>query len=380
MRSERIELVPAKDRGHKTQSIPIMKPSLPPIEEYEKRLRKIWDCRMLSNFGENARELETKARKYIGNKHVLAVSSCDTGLMLGIAALQIPRGSECVVTPFTFNSTINSIIWNGLKPRFADIDPLTFNLDPSAVENAITPDTRAVMATHVFGNPCDIKELRSIADEHNLHLVFDAAHAYGSIYRGGKVGTFGDIEVFSMSGTKLVTAGEGGLIAAKDPDIVSTLKMLRNYGFYGDYNSRFVGMNGKISELNAALGCLTIDGVEKAIMRRNEIASRYIQSLCESNNFKFQRIDPDCRTAHKDFAIRLSHGRDKLERKLNSQSIQTKKYFLPAHRMWAFSEFKTRPLPNTDRVHDEILCLPIYNEMSDAEVMRVCRVIKGRTG
>jgi len=335
---------------------------------------------MLSNFGDNARELETRAREYLGNTHVLAVSSCDTALILGLAALQIPPGSECIVTPFTFNSTVNSIIWNGFRPRFADINPFTFNICPNEVEQAITERTKAIVATHVFGNPCDIEELRRIADEHNLHLVFDAAHAYGSIYHGKKVGTFGDIEVFSMSGTKLVTAGEGGLIATTKPEIISRLEMLRNYGFHGDYNSRFVGMNGKISELNAALGCLTIGGIEKAVIRRNEIASRYVESLRESGDFEFQHIDPDCRTAYKDFGIRLPRGRDRLEKRLNSESIQTKRYFLPAHWMKAFSEFKTGPLPKTDEVYGEILCIPIYNEMSDSQVDRVCQVIGTKDG
>ncbi len=364
----------------KPRKIPIMRPSLPPLDLYIQRLERIWETRMLSNFGENARELEEKAGTYLGNKHVQATASCDVALILGISALSIPKGGKCIVTPFTFNSTINAIIWNGLKPDFVDIDERTFNLDPTCVRKAITKETSAIVATHVFGNPCEINELREIADEHSLPLIFDAAHAYGSIYHGKKVGTFGDIETFSMSGTKLVTAGEGGLIATTKPEIASKFEMLRNYGFFEDYNSRFVGMNGKISELNAALGCLTIDGIEKAVMRRNEIATQYIESLRESGDFEFQHIDPHCRTAYKDFGICLSNGRDKLERRLNSNSIQTKKYFLPAHRMNAFSEFKTRPLPKTDKVYDEILCIPIYNEMSDSEVERVCQVIKAKDG
>jgi len=362
----------------KPKRIPIMKPSLPPLDLYIQRLERIWKSRMLSNFGENARELEQKARRYLGNKHVRAAASCDVALILGISALSLPKGGKCIVTPFTFNSTVNAIIWNGLKPDFADIDEQTFNLDPTCVRKAIKKETSAIVATHVSGNPCKIKELREIANEHSLPLIFDAAHAYGSIYHGKKVGTFGDIEVFSMSGTKLVTAGEGGLIATTKPEIISKFEMLRNYGFYGDYNSHYVGMNGKISELNAALGCLTIDGIEKAVKRRNEIASQYVESLCGSSDMKFQCVNPDCRSAYKDFGIRISRGRDKLEKRLNSKSIQTKRYFLPAHWMKAFSEFKTRPLPKTDKVYGEILCLPIYNEMSDSEVKRVCQVIKAK--
>jgi dTDP-4-amino-4,6-dideoxygalactose transaminase len=223
-------------------------------------------------------------------------------------------------------------------------------------------------------------ELREIADKHSLPLIFDAAHAYGSLYHGKKVGTFGDIEVFSMSGTKLVTAGEGGLIATTRPEIVSKFEMLRNYGFYGDYYSHYVGMNGKISEFNAALGCLTIDDIERAVKRRNEIATEYIESFGQSEGIDIQRVDPDCRSAYKDFGIKIARGNDGMEKRLSSLSIQTKRYFLPAHWMKAFSEFRTRPLPKTDRLYGEILCLPIYNEMSDAEVKRVCQAVGSRIG
>ncbi len=356
--------------------IPIMRPSLPPLEEYVRRLEKIWDSHMLSNFGENARELEKKAQAYLGNKHVRAVSSCDTGLILGLTALNIRPGTKCIVTPFTFNSTINAIIWSGLKPDFVDIDPDTFNLSPSKVRKAITDETSAIVATHVFGNPCDMKELREIANDHDLPLVFDAAHAYGSLHKGKKIGTFGDVEVFSLSGTKLVTSAEGGLVATTHHEIAEQLGLLRNYGFLGDYNSLHVGLNGKISELNAALGCLTIDTIEAAVRRRNEIVSLYKKELSGTDGLLYQSVDRGCRSAYKDFGIRIPKKRKAVEKELASGGIQTKRYFLPPPRMPAFSRFRSRPLPETDRLYDEILCVPIYNEMSDETVVKVCEVIR----
>ncbi len=331
---------------------------------------------MLSNFGENAGELEARARKYLGNKHVLAVSSCDTALILGLAALHIPPGSECIVTPFTFNSTINSIIWNGLRPRFADIDPFTFNLCPDEIERAITKQTKAIVATHVFGNPCDIKELQRIADEHNLHLVFDAAHAYGSLYKRKKIGSFGEVEAFSLSGTKLVTGGEGGLFATTDGELAEKFKFLRNYGFYGDYNSIYVGLNGKMSELNAALACLTIETIEDAIASRNRIAGAYMNELCEIDGVTFQSIDRQSRCAYKDFGIRIKKGRNRIERALSAKMIQTKRYFLPAHNMPAYAAYSKKSLPETERLYSEILCLPMFNEMDDSSVQIVCEAIK----
>lgn len=360
----------------KKAGIPIMRPSLPPLEDYVKRLRKIWSTRMLSNFGDNARELEEKAQNYLGNPHVRAASSCDTALMLGLASLQIPQGSECIVTAFTFNSTINAILWNGLRPRFTDVDPLTFNISPQGVEHAVTERTKAIVATHVFGNPCDIRELRRIADEHDLRLVFDAAHAYGTLYRGKKVGSFGEIEAFSLSGTKLVTGGEGGLLATTDGELVRKFEFLRNYGFYGDYNSLYVGLNGKVSELNAALACLTIDTIEAAIKRRNEIADMYREELQGVNGLAFQSIEKQSRCAYKDFGIRILKHRNRIERELAAKKIQTKRYFLPAHKMPAYFAYSKGPLPETERLYDEILCLPIFNEMDDAATMEVCKAIR----
>lgn len=362
--------------GTMCEPIPIMRPSLPPLEEYVKRLRKIWESRMLSNFGDNAKELEAKAQRYLGNPNVRAISSCDTALILGLAALQIPKGSECIVTPFTFNSTVNAIIWNNLRPRFVDIDPLTFNLNPREVERAITRRTRTIMATHVFGNPCDIRELQRVAGEHHINLVFDAAHAYGGDYRGKKIGSVGDIEAFSLSGTKLVTGGEGGLLATKSEELVMKVEFLRNYGFFGNYNSIYVGLNGKMSELNAALGCLTIDMIEVAIKRRNEIAVMYRNELKDVSGLTFQAIENQSRCTYKDFGVRIHKHRNLIEGRLAKMGIQTKRYFLPTHKMPAYAAFTKEPLPETDRLYTEILCLPIFNEMDDSAVLTVCEAIK----
>jgi dTDP-4-amino-4,6-dideoxygalactose transaminase len=257
-----------------------------------------------------------------------------------------------------------------------DIDPQTFNINPREVEMAITDRTKAIVATHVFGNPCDLKELRRIADEHGLHLVFDAAHAYGALYKGKKIGSFGDMEAFSLSGTKLVTGGEGGLLATTSADLIKRVEFLRNYGFYGDYNSLYVGLNGKMSELNAALACLTIDTIDTAIKRRNQIASFYRRELDGVDCISFQKIDQSSTSAYKDFGVRIRKRRDKIQKGLTTSGIQTKKYFMPAHRMPAFMNYCPYPLPVTEKLYEEILCLPIFNEMDDAQVLIVCERIE----
>lgn len=355
-----------------------MRPELPPLERYVELLRRIWDAKMLSNFGPLAREFEATAQSYLHNPHVRAIASADLGLMTAIAALDLPEGSEAIVTSFTFNSTVNAILWNGLTPVFAEIDPDTLTIDPADVAGLITPRTSLVLGTHVFGNPCDDDALRAAVGV--VPIVYDAAHAYGTHYRGrpsggGSLGTF---EVFSFSGTKLVTSAEGGLVSTGDPALAAKMEYLRAYGFQSDYESHLVGLNGKISELNAALGVLTLGTVERAVARRQAIVARYRAALAGASGIGFQRVDPRDRSTHKDFAILCADGaqRDRIEAALTAEQIQTKRYFRPAHAMRAYRRWATRPLPRTDDVYARILCLPIFNELPDADVDRIAALVR----
>jgi dTDP-4-amino-4,6-dideoxygalactose transaminase len=350
--------------------IPISRPQLPPLERYVELLRDIWDQRMLSNFGKYARLFEQRAQAELGTPRVRAVASCDIGLMIALAALELPAGAEAIVPSFTFNSTINAIVWNRLTPVFADIEPGRLTLDPTDVERLAGRGAAVVVGTHVFGNPCDHDAIRAAAGP-AVSIVYDAAHAYGTRYRGRAAGTLGDAEVFSFSGTKPVTSAEGGLVAVARDELVLRIEYLRAYGFQTDYESRVVGINGKISELNAALGALTIETVGAAITRRQEVAARYRRDLDGLPGIGFQQVDERDRCTYKDFAILCSYERDGLERRLAAAGIQTKRYFRPTHTMRAYRRFSDRPLPRTEDVADRILCLPIFNEITDAEVDEV---------
>jgi len=351
--------------------IPICRPELPPLERYVELLRDIWDSRMLSNFGTYARRFERTAQTYLGTPRVRAVASCDLGLMIALAALDLPAGGEAIVPSFTFNSTVNAILWNRLTPVFADIDAERLTLDPAEVARLLGPRTAVVVGTHVFGNPCDHDAVRAAGGGGRVPVVYDAAHAYGSRYRDRPAGTLGDLEVFSFSGTKLVTSAEGGLVAASRDELVARIEYLRAYGFQTDYESHFVGINAKISEPNAALGTLTLDMVEPAVARRSEIVRRYRDALAGVSAVAFQRVDERDRSTFKDFAVLCARGRDGLEGALAAAGIQTKRYFRPAHTMRAYRRFVTRPLPRTEAVYASILCLPIFNELSDAEIDEV---------
>lgn len=355
--------------------IPIARPELPDFQSYCRKLEEIWQSHMLSNFARHAQALEAEAAHYLGATRVCAVANCDLGLILALAALKLPEGGECLLPSFTFNSLPNALLWNRLVPVFCDVDPETFTLDPADLERRITPRTVAVLATHVFGNPCDADRLRELATARNIPLVFDAAHAFGSLYRGRKAGTLGDLEVFSLSGTKPVTSAEGGLISTNREELSDRIRCGRNYGFYGDYNSRMPGLNAKISELHAALGCLTLATVEDAVRRRNAIAGRYRENLKGIDGLSFQKVDVRDRSTFKDFAIVCAHGRGQLEAHLEVCGAQTKRYFLPAHRMDYFRRFAREPLRRTEELHEKILCLPIYNELPLAEVDRISQAV-----
>ena len=361
--------------------IPITRPELPPLGEYEALLAEIWDSRMVSNFATFAQRLEAMTTDYLGVGTKVVVSG-DIGLVLTIAGLDLPKGSTVVVPSFTFNSTVNAVIWNGLTPVFADIDPTTFNLDPrSADEAADQFDARLIVATHVFGNPADVDGLRRVAERHDARVIFDAAHGYGAERDGRKVGSLGDAEVFSLSGTKLVTSAEGGLISTSDPELQERLAYLRGYGFLGDYNSRFVGMNGKMSEIHAALGVLTLARVELAVETRASLVAAYRDGLA-GLPIRFQAVRDSDRSTYKDFALQFisSAARDRVEHALANARVQTKRYFRPCHTQDAYRLLPKVDLQVTLDVYDRTLCIPLFHDLSQSELGRIVETIRGAVG
>lgn len=356
--------------------IPITRPELPPLDEYVTLLEEIWSSRMLSNFGPMAQRLEAMTSEYLGVPTMVVVSG-DIGLTLTLAALDLPKGSVCLVPSFTFNSTINAVLWNGLRPVFVDIDPEAFTMDPEDARRAAAGrDVSCIVATHVFGNPADADSLRTVADELGARLLFDAAHGYGSIRDGVKVGGLGDAEVFSLSGTKPVTTAEGGLIATKDEALLERIRLLRGYGFHGDYDSKLVGLNGKMSEVHAALGLLTMRRIDDALAVRDALVSEYVARLAPTG-LRTQSIRPIDRSTYKDFSVtfRDRTARDRVEAVLADRQIQTKRYFRPCHEMTAFSAFSERRLPVTEDIYARTLCLPLFETLGVENVHAIGEVV-----
>src|SRR5262245_41955359 len=280
---------------------PIARPHLPERDRFMDLVADLFDTRMLSNFGKYAWLLEQRAAGAIGHPRPQCVSSCDIGLTLAWKALGCDRG-EVIVPSFTFCSTVNALVWNNLTPVFADVDPHTLCLDPDEVRPLVTPRTVGIAAVHTYGCPAPVDELEAIACDRGLVIVFDAAHGLGASYCGRGLGACGDASAFSLSGTKIVTGGEGGLVTFREPAAAERFERLRSYGFIGDYNCRDVGLNGKLSELNAGLAWLSLELLPEATARRREQVCWYHEELAETG-VTFQRVPEGYVHGYKDFAV-----------------------------------------------------------------------------
>lgn len=348
----------------------LVRPALPPLERYVESLEEIWRTRMMSN-SDFVRRFEQLARDYTGQEHVHGVVSCDVGLTLTIAALQIPKGSEVVMPSFTFNSTCNAVIWNGLRPRFVDVDPGTFCLDAGEVERALGDRTGLILGTHVFGVPCPVMELEELASRQSVPLMFDAAQAFGAFVGDRHVASFGAASVFSFSESKVVTSGQGGLAIFTDEEAADRFLYLRAYGFQGEYVTRFVGLNGKMSEILAALACLSMPEVESEITRRTEVIEHYRSRLEHLHGVRFQTAPAGMRPSPIHLAIDVGDVRDRLAEHLAASGIPSKVYFYPLHRMPIFEDYAAE-LPVTESLADSLICLPLHSGLSGQDVEHIC--------
>ena len=356
-----------------------VKPVLPCFDVLAAGVRDCLETGMVTK-GRYLREFEAKLAEHLRVRHAVAVSSCTTGLMLAYQALGLT--GDVVIPSFTFMATASSLVWAGLRPVFADVDVETTNLNAEAAEAAITADTTAIVGVHNFGNPADIEALESLARRRNLKLVFDAAHGFGTLYRGVPVGPQGDVQVYSLSPTKLLIAGEGGVVATNSDELAERVRIGREYGNSGQYDSAFAGINARMPEYNALMGLHSLDRLEEGARRRNELAALYRERLGILPGIAFQEVRPDDRSSYKDFSILIEPddfglSRDDLAAALLAERIDTRKYYdPPVHRQTAYRRYDDgTPLPNTDRLAECSLSVPIWSEMPDETVEAICRAV-----
>lgn len=361
---------------------PFMRPTLPDLTTVIEEYRRTYENGLLTNSALVAR-LEAAVAERLGVKHCVAVSSCTSGLMMVLRALGL--SGEVIVPSFTFFATGHAILWNGLTPVFANSELDTWNVSPEDIERKITQKTSAILAVHMYGNPCDVSALEDLAERHHLKLIFDAAHGFGSAYRGKAVGSFGDAEVFSLSPTKLLVAGEGGLVTTNDAKLAAAVRAMRNYGDVGAYNPEWLGLNARMTEFNAALALRGLPLVDAKVRRRNFIAQTYTEILSGLPGVRFQKTHSQDTVTYKDYSIHITPEvcgmtRDDLAKALLDNNIETKKYFYPPlHQQSLYTKFHDpakNDLSQTELLADGILSLPIYESLPDEIVMGVAETVK----
>ena len=365
------------------ETVPITQPTLPGYEALEDNFREVIRSGMVTN-GKWVRELEATAQQALAVQNAVALSSCTAGLMLSWKGLGVSPGGEVILPSFTFSATGHPLLWNGLTPRFVDIEPDTLLLDPALVEAAVNDRTVAICAVHTFGNPCYPDRLEEIAKRHGLKLVFDSAHAMGSTYLGRPVGGFGDVEVFSLSPTKLVVAAEGGLAVAKDEAVARHFRIGRDYGNPGNYDCEFPGINARMSEFHALLALETLRRLPENVERRRTMAARYAKGLSGVPGIGLQRLVAGGESTFKDFPLLVREGefglsRDQLAQALQAENVMTRKYFYPAlHQQQAYAEFRdsvSGDLRVTEAVAASVLCMPMFSHIEEESVDRICETI-----
>ena len=356
-------------------------PQLPILGDVMEHYRGAYGTSVITN-ASLVNQLEAAVAERLQVKYCVAVSSCTSGLMMVLRALGLT--GEIIIPSFTFFATGHAALWNGLRPVFADCNPDTWNVDPADVERKITKSTSAILVVHLYGNPANVDALERLASRHGLKLIFDAAHGFGSQYRGRPVGQFGDAEVFSLSPTKLLVAGEGGLVTTNDLTLARAIRGMRNYGDLGAYDPDWLGMNARMSEFNAALALAGLPHVGAKVDRRNRIAELYANLLAPLPGLLFQKVLPEDLSTYKDFSIHVTPEifgmtRDALAQALLTERIETKKYFYPPlHKQKLYVSFHKPDrdkLTHTDHITDGVLSLPIYESLPDSTVELVAYAI-----
>jgi dTDP-4-amino-4,6-dideoxygalactose transaminase len=351
----------------------ITKPFLPPLEEYEEYMKGIWKRQWLTNMGPLANDLELKLKRFLDLKHLLFVANGTIALQMAIKALDLK--GEIITTPFSFVATTSSIVWEGCSPVFVDINSETLNIDPKKIEAAITNKTSAILATHVYGNPCDVKEIEKIANKHKLKVIYDGAHAFGVKINGRSVFEYGDISTCSLHATKLFHSGEGGLVITKDSQLLKKLAFIRNFGFNGPEAFAELGINGKNSEFHAAMGLANLKYISEIHEKRKLLTEQYNKQL---KNVKAEvpkwNVDASLNYAYYPIVFNTETLALQCFETLKKKEIYARRYFFPSLST-TLPYLPKKSMLVTDDIAARVLCLPLYFDLSLEEVDMVCRIV-----
>ena len=365
------------------KQITVTSPLLPPLGEFEKLLEDIWQRKWITNNGHYHQELENALSKYLDVPYISLFTNGTLPLITALQDMHIK--GEVITTPYSFVATTHAIWWNGLKPVFVDVDPVYGNLDPEKIEAAITPNTTAIMPVHVYGNPCQIKKIQEIADVYGLKVIYDAAHVFGVQVNGRSVLSAGDMSTLSFHATKVYNTIEGGALVSPNEATKKRVDYLKNFGFAGETNVVAPGINSKMDEIRAAYGLLNLKQVDNAIIRRKQVASMYRENLKNVSGIRCLQDIKDVKHNYAYFPIFVDEKkygicRDTLYEKMKEHNILGRRYFYPL--ISEFSVYKglesSNPenIPNARKLADEVICLPIFADITDEDVGRVIECIK----
>ncbi len=364
------------------KTLTVTSPLLPDLEEFHALLKEIWESRWITNNGSFHRTLEKELAAYL---NVPCISLFTNGTLPLITALQALRiTGEVITTPYSFVATTHALWWNGIKPVFVDIDPVTGNLDPERIEAAITPRTTAIMPVHVYGQPCDTERIHSIANQYGLKVIYDAAHAFGVQVEGKSVLNAGDISTLSFHATKVYNTIEGGAMVMQDEEMKQRIDYLKNFGFAGETEVVGPGINSKMDEMRSAYGLLNLRQVDAAIEARRLVALRYREALQNVPGIRVLQDIPGVRHNHAYFPIFIdaeAYGmsRDALYDRMKEHQVLGRRYFYPL--ISTFSTYRglesaaPSNLPNAHKMADSVICLPMHHNLSEAEVDRIVKLV-----
>lgn len=368
-----------------SKKIFVTQPALPPLDEFIPYLQQIWDNKWLTNNGPFHQQFEKELAEYLGVKYISVFTNGTLALITALQALRIT--GEVITTPFSFVATTHSLWWNNIKPVFVDIDNKYFNLDPAKIEAAITPQTTAIMPVHVYGNPCEVEEIQRIADIYGLRILYDAAHAFGVKKDEQSILNWGDLSILSFHATKVYNTIEGGAIICQDEKTKQRIDLLKNFGFKDEVTVIEPGINAKMNEIQAAYGSLQLKHVDNYIAKRKEIAHLYSKLLSDVKGIGVIDDMQNVRHVYSYYPISVNTAeygmsRDDLYFGLQNHDVVGRRYFYPL--ISDFPTYKGLPsskadnLPVATRAAKEVICLPIYPELSLSDVERICILIKNK--
>lgn len=365
------------------KKIYVTQPYLPPLEEFIPYLQQIWENKWLTNGGPFHQEFEKKLARYLGVEHLSLFTNGTIALVTALQSLRIT--GEVITTPYSFVATTHSLLWNGIKPVFVDINSDTFNIDPEKIEAAITPHTTAILPVHVYGKPCEVEKIQQIADTYGLKVIYDAAHAFGVRYKGESLLKHGDLSILSFHATKVFNTFEGGAIICPDAKAKKRIDDLKNFGFHDELTVVAPGINGKMNEVQAAFGIMQLNTIDKAISRRKQIDTVYRENLATVPGVVCPDLPIETTYNHSYFPILIEKEypitRDQLYDKMKANGIFVRRYFYPLISTFpmyrGLNSANPSNLPEATKLAEKILCLPIYPNLSTYEQEMVINLIDG---